>query len=333
MKQVKIFSESSHSALEDALNDYLRSLHHSDVVKSITYNFPNKADEFWKAVVEIDWFGGKPVFWASNNKNLERAVELYGDGVKPPFVVRIPDHATTVESAAFADNENIGIVMLPHSVTRIGSSAFFGCSSLLELFIPNSVTKISGPIANCVNTINVDPSNPVYDSRNDCNAIIETATNTLINGCSNTKIPDSVTKIADNAFDGYRLNIHFKIPKTICEIGEYAFAGCQGLNSIRIPDSVSMIKLCTFADSDISSIYIPNSVNYIDSSAFQGCGRLTDIHIKILNPNNVQFGDNNDCFDFDKEKGEQYRLYVPNGTKTLYENHPAFNMFDLINEE
>lgn len=355
MKEVKIFSESSHSALETVLNDYLNSLHHSNVVKCITYNFPNKAGEVWSAVVEIDNFGGKPVFWAANTEELEYAVKMYGDGVKPPFVVRIPDHTTTVERSAFENNENIGVVLLPDSLTRIDSFAFKGCRnlfnmvipssvthigccafddcySLIKLVIPRSVTEIKGRIANVVNTIKVDPNNPVYNSRNDCNAIIETATNTLINGCYNTKIPDSVTKIADSAFEGCRLNINFKIPKTVCEIGEYAFASCQG-SSLSIPDSVSRIEECVFSNSDISTIYIPNSVNYIDSSAFQGCSRLQDIHIKILDPNKVQFGDNNDCFDYFKEKGRQYRLWVPKGTKSVYDNHPAFGMFDVIVEE
>lgn len=357
MKQVKIFSESSHSDLERELNGYLNTLDHSNILRNITYNFPTEKSKLWTAVVEVDLYGGKPVFWAANKKELEEAVEKYGDKAEAPFVVRIPDGVSEIENGAFEEDESVGIILIPDTVTRIGSTAFHCCSNLSDVvipesvneiggdafwecpkignvYIPKSVTKIGGTITTSAETIKVDPENPVYDSRNDCNAIIETNTNTLIDGCCGTIIPNSVTKIAGSAFQFcLHLPIKFKIPDSVREIGYHAF-DCCNLGSLWIPDSISRIEDGVFYGSQLGTIYIPNSVTYIGSDAFGGCYNLTDIHIGINNPNSVKFGDNDDCFyDIKGDDKRQRRLHVPKGTMSLYENHPAFNVFDIIIEE
>ena len=75
-------------------------------------------------------------------------------------------------------------------------------------------------------------------------------------------------------------------------------------------------------------------MNYIDTNAFCGCYNLTDVHIKINNPDSVKFGDDNDCFDDIKgDDKRQRRLWIPEGTKSLYDKHPAFKEFDIILEE
>lgn len=357
MNQVKIFSESSHSDLERELNGYLNTLDHSNILRNITYNFPTEKSKLWTAVVEVDLYGGKPVFWAANKKELEEAVKMYGDKAEAPFVVRIPDGVSEIENRAFEEDESVGIILIPDTVTKIGAFAFMECPNLhnvvipesvneidgcafwkcpkiRNIFIPKSVTKIGGTIITSAETIKVDPENPVYDSRNDCNAIIETNTNTLINGCCSTIIPDSVTKIAGSAFQFCSdFPIFFKIPDSVCEIEINAFDSCN-LGSLQIPNSISRIEHEVFLGSNLSTIYIPNSVNYIDTNAFCGCYNLTDVHIKINNPDSVKFGDDNDCFDDIKgDDKRQRRLWIPEGTKSLYDKHPAFKEFDIILEE
>lgn len=357
MKQVKIFSESSHSDLERELNGYLNTLDHSNILRNITYNFPTETSKLWTAVVEVDLYGGKPVFWAANKKELEEAVKMYGDKAEAPFVVRIPDGVSEIEDRAFEEDNSVGIILIPDTVTKIGAFAFMKCSNLQDVvipesvneiegcafwgcpkirnvYIPKTVTKIGGPITTSAETIKVDPENPVYDSRDNCNAIIETKTNTLINGCCSTIIPDSVTKIAGSAFQFCSdFPINFKIPDSVCEIEINAFDSCN-LYSLQIPNSISRIEHEVFYGSQLHTIYIPNSVKYIDTNAFCGCYELTDVHIKINNPNIVTFGDNDDCFyDIKGDDRRQRRLHVPKGTKDLYEEHPAFEIFDIIIEE
>lgn len=88
-------------------------------------------------------------------------------------------------------------------MTTIENTAFSGCSGLTSLSIPNSVAFIGeNPFAYCsgLEQIEVEPGNTVYDSRNNCNAIIKTDTNELISGCMNSFIPNSVTAIGNSAF-------------------------------------------------------------------------------------------------------------------------------------
>lgn len=358
MKQVKIFSESSHSDLERELNGYLNTLDHSNILRNITYNFPTETSKLWTAVVEVDLYCGKPVFWAANKKELAEAVKMYGDKAEAPFVVRIPDGVSEIEDRAFEDDESVGVILIPDTVTKIGRDAFENCSNLQDvvipesvneiegyafwgcpkirnIFIPKSVTKISGcSITTSAETIKVDPENPVYDSRNDCNAIIETNTNTLINGCCGTIIPNSVTKIEEYAFHFCsQLPYNFKIPNSVREIGPHAF-DCCNLGSLRIPDPISTIEDEVFTGCPLHTVYIPNSVTYIRSYAFCCNYNLTDVHIKINNPNSVKFGDKDDCFNYFKgDDRRQLRLHVPRGTRDLYDNHPAFKIFDIIIEE
>lgn len=355
MKQVKIFSESSHSDLERELNGYLNTLDHSNILRNITYNFPTEKSKLWTAVVEVDLYGGKPVFWAANKKELEEAVKMYGDKAEAPFVVRIPDGVSEIENRAFEEDESVGVILIPDTVTKIRHFAFEKCSNLQDVvipesvneieegafwecpkirnvYIPKSVTKIGRySITTSAKTIKVDPENPVYDSRNNCNAIIETKTNTLINGCCGTIIPNSVTNIAEYAFQFcLHLPSNFKIPDSVREIEPNAF-DCCNLHSLRIPNSISRIENEVFIGSTLSTIYIPNSVNYIGTDAFCGCYNLTDVHIEINDLNNVTFGDNDDCFyDIKGDDNRQRRLWVPKGTKSLYDEHPAFEIFDII---
>ena len=96
-----------------------------------------------------------------------------------------------------------GVAVIPEGTTTIGDGAFRGCSSLQSITIPESVTEIGDGAFRCCSSLQsivVAKGNPKYDSREGCNAIIKTATNTLIVGCPSTIIPQSVTEIGSHAF-------------------------------------------------------------------------------------------------------------------------------------
>ena len=174
-----------------------------------------------------------------------------------------------------------------YTVTAIESSAFKGCSSLTSVSIPHSVTSIGdNPFSGCIGleSIVIENGNSVYDSRDNCNAIIETATNTLIVGCKNTSIPNTVTSIGVSAFFGCTGLTSITIPNSVTSIGYSAFYGCTGLTSITIPNSVTSIGGSVFSGcSSLASITIPNSITSIGDYTFNGCSSLASITI----PNSV----------------------------------------------
>ncbi len=164
--------------------------------------------------------------------------------------ITIPNSVTSIGSSAFSWCSSLTSITIPNSVTSIGSIAFNGCSSLTSITIPNSVTSIgNSAFSGCssLTSITVEKGNSIYDSRENCNAVIETATNTLIAGCQNTIIPNSVTSIGSSAFSWCSSLTSITIPNSVTSIGQYAFRDCSSLTSITIPNSVMSIGGNAFA--------------------------------------------------------------------------------------
>ena len=148
----------------------------------------------------------------------------------------IADGVTIIDSNAFAYCYNLTSVIMPNTVTSIDNSAFGACTNLKSVIIPSSVTNIAyNAFYSCrgLESIIVDKDNTVYDSRNDSNAIIETATNSIVCGCKNTIIPTSVVAIKRNAFYGLSNMTSITIPANITSIEDYAFSYCTGLKNIN----------------------------------------------------------------------------------------------------
>lgn len=160
--------------------------------------------------------------------------------------IEIPEAVSVIENQTFEGCSRLTSVTLPETLTRIGGGAFMGCRSLEDIHLPSSLITMSDAFDFCTSlrfiyipkavryvsafrectsleSIVVDADNPYLDSRNDCNAIIETSTNKLIAGCGNTVIPEDVVAI-----------------------GQMAFAGMTGLSEVTIPDGVYDIGFDAF---------------------------------------------------------------------------------------
>jgi len=206
--------------------------------------------------------------------------------------VVIPQNVTSIAFAAFAECTSLTNISLPEGLVTIGTSAFLHCRGITSIIIPKSVTQIDGrAFEGCgLTSISVVSGNRKYDSRENCNAIVETESNTLIHGCENTIIPESVTTI------GYQ-----------------AFYNCIGLTSINIPEGVMKISDRAFAACvNLMSVTIPNSVKIIGNNAFYDCSGLKSLT----------------CFaEGVPSTGEAVFNLVPQSTATLYVPAASVNAY------
>jgi hypothetical protein len=225
--------------------------------------------------------------------------------------ITIPESVTQIIGSHVFTQCNLTSIKLPKALVTIGDLIFCRCRALNSITIPASVTSIGRqPLDGCsgLTSIIVEKENTVYDSRNDCNALIETATNTLIAGCRNTTIPEGITSIGDDAFSACRELTSVTIPESVTSIGYNVFAGTAWFDNqpdglvyvgnfaytykgkmpentmVDIKDGTLGIAGGAFEDcTGLISVNIPESVANIGRYAFYGCSNLSSVKI----PNNV----------------------------------------------
>ena len=196
--------------------------------------------------------------------------------------ISLSNSVTSIEYDAFFHCSGFTSISIPNSVTSIGKGAFCGCNGITSISIPNSVTSMGYAVfENCPNLemIVVETGNPNYDSRDNCNAIIETCSSELVQGCKNTIIPNTISSIGRGAFCGCSGLASIEIPNTVTVISHNAFNGCINLHSIEIPSSVTEIKDAAFAYSGLQSVGIEYGVETLGSYAFYECDDLETVVI------------------------------------------------------
>ena len=185
--------------------------------------------------------------------------------------VTIPEGVTTIGEHSFSPN-SLTSLTLPESLESIGKFAFYASLKLDSITIPSNVTNIGKyAFGHCekLQSIIVESGNTVYDSRDNCNAIIETESNEILFACNNSFIPDTVTSLGSYAFAYCKTITSIEIPYSVVNLDEYAFAYCDSLTSIVIPPSVTSIGQQAFAYCEsLKNIVILDSVTSIDSYAF-----------------------------------------------------------------
>ncbi len=216
------------------------------------------------------------------------SVEIIGRGAfeycKNLESVTIPASVTIIDEYAFDGCEALESVTLTEGLEEIGYGAFYDCASLESIDIPASVTYIGNEVFyGCYNLseITVDEDNTVYHSAGNC--LIDTETNTLIVGCYTSVIPDdgSVETIGTHAFSGSFFLESIEIPEGVTMIDYSAFSNCISLESVSLPRSLKYIESDAFAYCQyLESITIPAGVEYIGRDAFYGCESLTAVYFE-----------------------------------------------------
>lgn len=195
--------------------------------------------------------------------------------------ITIPEGVTSIESNAFSYCSNLRSITFPDSMKKLDTVIFKDCISLMDVTISAGVKEIySRTFEGCTSLehVMVDEENSKYDSRNDCNAIIETETNSLLLGCKNTIIPDGVTAISTGAFVNCKDLTEITIPNSVVEIETSAFGRCTGLTEVVIPNSVTHIGFYAFSDCEnLTSIVISDNVEHMGMFTLEGCKNLTSI--------------------------------------------------------
>lgn len=207
--------------------------------------------------------GGVPYYQNYTSKNNVLSKNMF-------FLLRnletiiLPKNLTAIEQEVFSGTKIRGVV-IPSQVSGIHYRAFESCYDLIEVFVSSE--------------------NKVYDSRNNCNAIINTQNNEIIIGTQGTTIPNSVTTIGKEAFCGHGRLSSITIPQSVVSICDGAFANCWELKTIicetKKPYGINDNVFYTFNDSIYRSatLYVPNGTKakYQETSGWKNFANVQEL--------------------------------------------------------
>lgn len=238
-----------------------------------------------------------------------------------------------VGEKSFSSCLKLSDIVLRDGITEIKNEAFAFCESLESIEIPSTVSKLGQKIfyaCNALSAIVVSDANVTYDSRDNCNAIIERDNNNLIVGCNGTIIPKSVTSIGNYAFYGCEKLSNVILNENITTLGANAFNECKNLKEIIIPNSVTSVGSYCFSNcSAMNRVLIEDGVASIDDHAFYNCAALTEITLPktVMEVGNYVFRGCSELSNVIIENRTAPLSLGSNGSASLFANCPLDSVY------
>lgn len=190
-----------------------------------------------------------------------------------------------IQNFAFKNCIVLETATLPETLTSIGSESF-AYANLSTLHIPAALTTLNlyAFKGNPFTAITVDPTNTVFDSRGNCNALIRKGTTypNLEVGSSATVVPTTISSIGASSFYGNHELTSIHIPDNVTSIGSDAFDGCSSLATVTFGSEPNIHTIHSSAFRDcraLTNITLPNSITYLGSAVFANCSSLVAAHL------------------------------------------------------
>jgi len=300
------------------------------------YAFYNTKVTSLKMPSTIRWIGKSAICWCQDltsvqlSENLTEIGEwaLLGDSLLTE--ITLPSKVSTIGRFAFSYNYGLKKLNIPASVSYIGYGAFYKNENLttIDVDADNKYYQLkdgilynkAGDILHTYFNFNKASSFTVAEN-------IDSICGYAFGGCQNLKsvtVSGNVTSLPEGVFFECENLEQVKLPKTLKYIGDCTFLSCESLKDIVLPDAVKYIGESAFLMTGLEEINIPAGVTYIDTAAFSLCKSLKTVKSYITKPFEI--------VDYAFENYNTATLYVPSGTKALYEATAGWNEFKNIVE-
>ena len=198
--------------------------------------------------------------------------------------IDIRDTVVLLGDNAFS-NTRIKEANIPNSVSKFGKEIFSSNDELEKIYLPSTMRDFSRDIfKDCPNVkeIKVDPKNPYYDSRNDCNGVVRTQLNAFVFGCQNSKIPDDIKNIGNYAFSNINGLKSISIHLSVKSIGNSAFENCHDLEEVKYLGTADVSDFMFKDCKKLKSVVFYNKLDMtFGKGAFKNCKALEDIVLPV----------------------------------------------------